>query len=339
MKHRVQIKDVARAVGVSPATISRSFNNPELVNALTLQRIKEAIRALGYLPDGTGRALSSRRNNTVGLIVPTLDHAIFSRFTQAMQTSLAEAGYQLLIASHEYNPVLELNSTRTLIERGVEAIVFVGVERSAALKKLLTQSNIPVLSTWNLDPAPGSTSVGFDNKAASAMATQHLLDLGHRQFGVISGFQRYNDRARARVEGVRETLERAGIKLTSANIIEQLFSYASGRNGLDTLMKLRTPPTAIICGNDLLAIGALIECEARGIAVPTDLSIVGFDNHELASHVFSGLTTVDVPTALLGQRSAEVVVGMLNKTGTTGSVELPVELIVRGSTGLVRQPV
>jgi LacI family transcriptional regulator len=335
MNQRIKLADVARLAEVSSATVSRSLNNPGLLKKETLKRIQDAIIKLGYVPDGAGRALASRRTRTVGLVVPTLDHAIFSRFTQTMQTALAEAGYQLLIASHDYNPALELNGASALIERGVDALVLVGLRRSQALNERLEQSLIPVLTTWTLDRSAKSVSVGFDNQAASEQAVRHLLDLGHREFGVISGFLHNNDRASARVEGVRQALRQAGLGLPAARIIEQPFTYAGGRNGLRTLAALSPRPTAVICGNDLLAVGALIECQALGLAVPEAISLIGFDNQELASHVVPGLTTLDVPTAELGRLSASAILQMLAGETIKTPVELPIELVVRGSTGPV----
>ena len=335
MIQRIKLADVARLAGVSSATVSRSLNYPNLLKKDTLKRIQDAIVRLGYVPDSTGRALASRRTQTVGLVVPTLDHAIFSRFTQTMQTALAESGYQLLIASHEYNPTLELSGARALIERGVDALVLVGLERSAALDDLLAQSGIPMLATWALDRSGKTVSVGFDNQAASVLAARHLVALGHREFGVISGYLHYNDRARARVEGVREALREGGIKLSAASIIEQPFTYAGGRDGLRALAAMSPRPTAVLCGNDLLAIGALIECQALGLAVPQEISVIGFDNQELASHFSPGLTTINVPAADLGRISARTILQLMAGVVVQAPIELPIELVVRGSTGPV----
>ncbi|MGN6388626.1 MAG: LacI family DNA-binding transcriptional regulator [Burkholderiaceae bacterium] len=334
MNRRTKLADVARLAGVSSSTVSRSLNSPDLLNKDTLKRIQEAILKLDYVPDSTGRALSSRRTQTIGLVVPTIDHAIFSRFTHAMQTALAEARYQLLIATHEYNPMLELNAARALIERGVDALVLVGLSRSQAMNELLRQSGLPVLSTWALDRSGKMASVGFDNHAASALAARHLLELGHREFGIISGFLVHNDRARARVDGVRQALQEAGLQLPAASIIEQPFTYAGGRSGLRALAALSPRPTAVICGNDLLAIGAMIECQALGLAVPRDISLIGFDNQELASHFSPGLTTINVRADELGRLSAGTVMQMLAGRAIDMPIELPIELVVRGSTGL-----
>lgn len=338
MNRRTKLADVARLAGVSASTVSRSLNSPDLLSRDTLKKIQDAILKLGYVPDSVGRALSSRRTQTIGLVVPTLDHAIFSRFTQTAQTALTESGYQLLIASHEYNPSLELSAARALIERGVDALILVGLARSPAVSELLQQSGVPVLATWHIDETGTVPSVGFDNRKASALVARHLLDLGHRQFGVISGFRHHNDRARARVEGIRSALQKAGLTLAESSIVEQPFTYAGGRIGLRALVALSPRPTAVICGNDLLALGALIECKALGLRVPEDISIVGFDNQELAAHFSPGLTTINVRADDLGRLAASTILRMLAGQTVESPVELPIELVIRGSTGPAPNP-
>ena len=333
MTRPAKLSDVARLAGVSAATVSRALNAPDLVRSDTRQGILDAINRLGYVPHGSARARPSRRTRTVGLVVPTIDHAIFSRFAQSMQTTLAEAGYQLLIASHEYSAALELNGARALIERGVDALVLVGLAQGKALSGLLSKTTIPILRTWTLDRTGQFLSVGFDNVEAGRRVTRHLLDLGHRCFGVISGFLNYNDRARGRVAGIREALRGARLELPAAYVVEQPFTYAGGRSGLRALLGLSPRPTAVICGNDLLGIGALLECQHIGLPVPDAISITGFDNQELTSHIPPGLTTLNLPLADLGHRATEVLLGVLSGEPFTESVEIPVELVIRGSTG------
>lgn len=332
MNMRVRLSDVARLANVSSATVSRALSNPDLLHPDTLLRIREAVDKLGYVPHGMARALASRRTRTVGLVVPTLDHAIFSQFTQTLQATLAESGYELLITSHEYKAAIELSGARALIGRGIDALVFVGTQRTRALIDLLERTKIPNIATWSVDRTGAIPSVGFDNEAASARLTAHLLELGHRNFGVISGVTHYNDRARARVDGIRESLRQAGLTLPAANVVEQPFTYAGGRAGLRALCALSPRPTAVICGNDLLAIGALFECQAIALSVPRDISITGFDNSELASHVLPGLTTANVPARELGMRSAQAVLKLLAGETLQTPIELPIELVVRGST-------
>jgi LacI family transcriptional regulator len=333
MTQKATLADVAQLAQVSTATVSRVLSNPSLVRHDTLRKVREAIAKLSYVPDGAARALASRRTHTVGLVVPTLDHAIFSQFAQTLQATFAESGYQLLITSHEYKPALEVSGARALLERGVDGIVLVGLDRGRALNDLLAQHPIPVLATWSLDTRNHIPCVGFDNYEASRRVARHLLELGHRRFGVICGFMEYNDRARARVEGVRDALRESGIPLPAANVVEQPFTYAGGRAGLRVLGGRSPRPTAVICGNDLLAIGALLECRTLGLSVPADISIVGFDNQELASHMVPGLTTVNVPAGQLGRLSAQAMLKLLDGEKLAKPIELDVELVERGSTG------
>jgi LacI family transcriptional regulator len=269
----------------------------------------------------------------VGCVIPTLDHAIFARSTQAMQTTLARAGYQLLVASHDYDPAIEFEVVRVLQQRGVDALVLVGTDHASGLWKALHAWNKPTLLTWSCDPR--LPSVGFDNEAAAQMATEHLLSLGHRRIGVISGLTSHNDRARSRIEGVRQALKRAGLELLPNLLTEQVFNLDGGRTGLRALMAARHPPTAIFCGNDLLATGALLEAQRMGLRVPRQLSICGIDNHELSEAINPGLTTIHLPTQDLGRITANSVLSAIAGNTIAAKSLLPFELVVRGSTAAV----
>lgn len=330
MSQRITLEDVARVAGVSTATVSRVLSRPDVVRASTREQVLSAVQQLDYQPDAAARALASGCTHTVGCVIPTLDHAIFARSTQALQTTLARAGYQLLVASHEYDPAIEFEVVRTLQQRGVDALVLVGTDHSPQLWKALAGWDKPALLTWSCDPR--LPSIGFDNGAAARMATEHLLGLGHRRIGVISGFTLHNDRARSRVEGVRQTLKFAGLKLLPSLLSEQVFNLNGGRLGLQALMSARQPPTAIFCGNDLLAAGAMFEAQRLGLKVPKQLSICGIDNHELAEAINPGLTTISLPTQDLGRITAQSVLSALAGEAIAAQALLPFELVLRGST-------
>lgn len=330
MRNRIRIEDVAQIAGVSTATVSRALSQPDRVRADTRELVQRAVEKLGYVPDAAGRALASGRTRTVGCVIPTLDHAIFARSTHALQNALAQAGYQLLVASHNYDPVQELTLVQALQQRGVDALVLVGAEHHTQLWRLLTDWRNPVLLTWACDPR--LPSVGFDNQAIAALATQHLLELGHRRIGMISGHMQHNDRAKARVQGLRDTLALAGLKLDNAALSQQTLNISGGRLGLIELLKAKKPPTAIVCGNDLLATGALLEAQRQGLSVPGDLSICGIDNHELAAEMNPGLTTVSLPTHDLGRIAAAQILAALAGEPIAQQSMLPFELLVRGTT-------
>jgi len=335
MKQRITIEEVARLAGFSTATVSRVLSRPDLVRNQTREQVMAAVTQLDYHPDAAARALASGRTHTVGCVIPTLDHAIFARSTQAMQTTLAQAGYQLLVASHEYDPVTEFELVRALQQRGVDALVLVGTDHAPRLWKALSAWRKPTLLTWSCDPR--LPSLGFDNEGAAQMAASHLLELGHRYIGVISGLTAHNDRARSRIDGVRKSLTQAGMSLPANFITEQAFSLEGGRLGLRQLMRLRHKPTAIFCGNDLLAVGAMLEAERMGLDVPSDLSICGIDNLEISEAINPGLTTVSLPTQDLGRIAAQFMLSAISGEIIAAKSLLPFELVVRGSTRLPRR--
>jgi LacI family transcriptional regulator len=330
MSERVRIEDVARLAGVSTATVSRVLSRPDMVKPARRQTVHDAIEHLGYVPDASARALASGRTFTIGCVVPYLDQAIFARSIQSLQSALLESGYQLLVASHEYNPQLEHEAVQALQQRAVDALVLVGTDHSAQTWGAVQQWGKPVLLTWSCDPR--LPSVGFDNHAVAATLTKHLLDLGHRQIGVISGHTAHNDRARTRIAGVRHAMAQRGLKLAASGITEQSFNLSGGRLGLEKLMNLKTRPTAILCGNDLLAVGALLQAQRMGIRVPQDLSICGIDNNELSSEINPRLTTVSLPTQALGRVTAAQLMMALSGQAVAQQSLLPFELLVRDST-------
>jgi LacI family transcriptional regulator len=166
-------------------------------------------------------------------------------------------------------------------------------------------------------------------------AVRYLLDLGHRRIAMLAGVTHCNDRAAARVEGVRLALTKAGLSLPPQHLVERPYGLAEAREGLGVLMAARPQPTAIVCGNDVLALGALLEAQKLGIKVPQALSIVGFDDLEMARHVQPALTTLHVPTRQLWHTVAERVIAALEQAPVQAATEVDVELVVRGSTGAV----
>jgi LacI family transcriptional regulator, galactose operon repressor len=328
-----RLSDVARAAGVSLSTASRALSDPALVRPQTRTRIDDAVRMLGYVPHGAARALASRRSRTIGAVVPTLDNPIFAHAIQTLQRTLGESGYTLLLASHDYDPATELDVTRALVERGVDGLALVGTDHSPQLYEFLTRSGVPFELTWALDPDRHHYCIGFSNRLASIRITQHLLALGHREFAMISGHTAHNDRARERAAGVREALAAHGLSLPEHRYVETAYSVSNGRAALAALLARDPAPTAIACGNDLLAFGALLECAARGIAVPAQMSVTGFDDIELAAEVSPPLTTIHIPTADIGRRAAERLLARLAGESVARAEEVTVELVVRGSTG------
>jgi LacI family transcriptional regulator len=330
MPRPIRIEDVARQAGVSTATVSRALSQPHRVRSSTLDLVRSSVEKLGYVPDAAGRALASGRTKTVGCVIPTLDHAIFASSTHAMQTTLAKAGYQLLVASHEYDLGVELELVRALQQRGVDALVLVGAEHHNQLWKIVKDWRNPTLLTWACDPR--LPSIGFDNHAIAVMAVKHLLGLGHRRIGMISGDPEHNDRARARIEGLQAALVDAGCAVPKNYLSIQPLKMSGGRLGLTELLAVKKPPTAILCGNDLQAAGALLQAQRQGLVIPRDLSICGIDNHDLGEQMNPGLTTISLPTQALGQITAMQVLAALADEPIAQQSLLSFELLLRAST-------
>ncbi|ACC76412.1 LacI family DNA-binding transcriptional regulator [Paraburkholderia sp. EG287A] len=333
---KVRIEEVARMAEVSPATVSRVLNHPEIVRSALREKVQKAIEALAYKPDNAARALMSRKTRTVGIVVPTLRTSIFAEGIEALQTRLSERNYTLLIAASQYDSDRELQEVRTLTDRGVDGIVLVGNTHLPETYEAVRRSGIPFLTTYVSDSRDDVPAIGIDNESATYDMTRYLLGLGHREFGIIANTQTSSDRSRARVVGIRRALKDAGIALDTSRIIKANYSVMHGRAGLRELL-LRDPTiTAIICTTDTLAIGALAEAREMGLRVPQDLSITGFDDIELAAQLEPPLTTISMPAGEIGQAAADHLLNAIDGIPIPLSMALPYRLVVRASTAKPR---
>jgi len=329
------VRDVARVARVSTATVSRALRFPEVVRPATRARIERAVARLNYVSHGVARALSTRRTDSVGAVIPTLDNAIYAVSTHSLQKALEQAGYTLLLACHEFDLDAEARMARAFVERGVDALVLVGTAHHPATRALLGSLSIPYVLTWSLDRSAAHPSVGFDNRAAGRTIAEYLLGLGHRRIAMISGVTDGNDRARDRVAGVRAALKRANLALEC--LVQAPYTLQAGREALARVVA-SGQPTAVVCGNDILGIGAIQQAQALGIAVPGDLSITGFDDMEMATVVSPALTTVRFPIAETGLQAAKYLVARLRGDAPPTCLELPLELVARASTAPPRGP-
>jgi len=329
---RVKIEDVARQAGVSPATVSRVLNHPEIVRPELRDKVSRAIANLSYTRDSAARALKSGRMRTIGAIVPTLGLSIFAEGVEALQNRLSENGYMLFIANSQYDERRELQETQSLIERGIDGIVLVGGSHAPELRALIEQAGVPVITTYVSKAQGGIPAIGIDNQRATRELTRYLLDLGHVRFGAIANVPPANDRSRARLDGIQKALAEAGISLRPSQIIRTDYSLAQGRSALRQLMNDHPDTTAVICTTDMLAIGAMAEARKLGLTVPQQLSITGFDDVELSAQVDPPLTTIGVPAAEIGRAAADYLINAIAGMPIPKNVQLPYRLIMRAST-------
>lgn len=327
-----RLRDVAERAGVSSASVSRVLNRPETVSPKTRQRIEAAIAEMNFVPNWAARSLASQKSRTVGAVVPTLGIAIFARGIEALQNRLEQSGHGLLIASAQYNATKEVEQVRTLIERNVEGLILVGNEHDEEIFDLAERADIPLITTYLHAIDSRFSSVGVDNKAASRRIIQHVVELGHRQIGVVTSPTEQNDRTRSRLEGIVEALAQSGILVSPNRVLEVPYSIADGRRAARMLLTEHPSLTAIVCTTDVLAIGAVLEAPQLGRGVPDDLSVTGFDDLDLAGQITPALTTVHVPADEIGRQAADLMLSRLRKRPGLAHIELPAELILRQST-------
>ncbi|MDZ7708855.1 MAG: LacI family DNA-binding transcriptional regulator [Roseovarius sp.] len=304
------LRDVAARAGVSTATVSRCLNAPERVSESARARVTAAVVDLGYASNFGARALAARRTNTFGAVIPTMDNAIFARALQAFQDALRDEGVTLLVASSSYKPEQEEDQIRALVARGAEALLLIGHDRTPAAYALLDRQRIPYLVAWAWDADAPRPCAGFDNRAAMQALTAEVIGLGHRRLGVITADRQGNDRARARFEGVEAAMAAAGLDPAALRVEEVPYAIADGAAAFARLMATHPRPTAVLCGNDVLAAGAITQARADGLDVPGDVSVTGFDDIELAAILTPALTTVHVPHREMGRRAARMLLDM-----------------------------
>ena len=332
-KRTPTLEDVANKAEVSTATVSRCLNQPDKVKPDVCAKIKKAIHALGYVPHGAARALASRRTQTIGAIVPTIDNAIFSEAIQHLQSGLSKANYTLLLANSGYSIDEELREVNSLLSRGIDGLVLVGELHHPEVFAAIERHRIPYVNLWTYNPDSKYSCIGFDHIKAGKKIAKHLLDLGHTEFGVISGFQENNDRAMLRLQGLQQALESAGLSLPKNRIIECRYSVEQGNKALHKLLDRHPEITAISCGNDILALGALSGARERGLSVPEQLSIVGFDNLEMIAYLSPALTTINSPSKRMGDHAADYLIKHIqNENSEVERVELQADLIIRDTT-------
>lgn len=331
----VGIRDVAERAAVSIATVSRALNNPASVRADLRTRIDAAAEELGYIPDAAARALSSRRTRTIGAVIPTVDNAMFARGIEALQRYLSLKGYLLLLATSGYDPDIEHRQAQNMLARGVDGLILRGDIHTEGLRRLLATQRIPFVNVGVYHPDRPYACVGADNEAAAHRACQHLIGLGHRCIGMVAALAQNNDRASARVQGVRRALAEAGLALEPRWTVQVPYHLDDARQAARALLPRNGSdrPTALVCGNDVIAYGVLLEAERRGLRVPQDLSVMGFDDLEWSRHLRPSLTTMHLPTDEVWTRAGEYLVHTLASLPATMHYEVEASLVVRESTG------
>lgn len=329
----VKLEDVARLAKVSTATASRVINSPGSVTEKTRLRVEKAIAELGWIPHGAAQALASLRTRTVGALIPTLGHQTIAMMLESLQQTLGAAGYTLLLGRPDAAQERTVDQATKMVQNGIECLVVMGEDHPPELFAMLEQRRIFHVIVYTTGAFGHTNCIGIDNYGEMSKMVRYLLDLGHTSFGVIAANFSHNDRIRLRINAIRDTLAQEGIAVRPQHFkVVPQWTIGCGRDGMRSIIEQQVRPTAVICTNDYLASGAVIEASSAGLFVPDDISVSGFDDIELASHIEPPLTTIHVPTGELGKTIADYVIHVLDGGEASLPIRVEAELVVRAST-------
>lgn len=326
------MQDVAHAAGFSAITVSRVLRSPEKVSAETRKRVETAMSDLDYLPNLAAGTLRSHSSPIVAVVLPTITNSIYAETIHGMADALHEGNLQLLMGESGYSTKREEEIVRVSLGWRPAGIVLAGSCHSRKARSILMRSGVPVVEMWTLPKRPIDSAVGFSNYDAAKEMTEYLIGRGYCRIGYIGGLVDGNDRTTDRERGYRDALQSHGLTFDPSRMRRRTFDFGAGKEGLADLLNAHPDLDAVFLGADVLAVGALSECRARGIAVPRDLAIAGFDDAEIASVVEPPLTTVRTPRYALGRTVADLVMARLNGRKTAPEViDLGFEIVRRNS--------
>jgi LacI family repressor for deo operon, udp, cdd, tsx, nupC, and nupG len=327
----VSIKDIARAADVSYSTVSRALNNSPRVRPETRQHIQQIAVEMGYLPSAVARSLVTRRTHTIGVVVSTITDLFFAEVIHAIEETALDYGYGVILANSGGEPQRELKAIRTVRERRVDGIIL--VSGCSSREDLCAEKgiDIPIVIINNVHQEHIGCSVEVDNLGGATEATQHLLALGHRRIAHIAGPRREWDSIE-RQSGYEQALRARGLPLDPTLTVQGDNRPEGGIEAMRRLLALPTPPTAVFCYNDATALGAMRAARSAGLRIPQDLSIVGFDDIELAPYLEPPLTTIAQPKREMGEKAVQMILDLLAGDQAVQDCVLPSRLVVRGST-------
>ncbi|WIX32453.1 LacI family DNA-binding transcriptional regulator [Salinicola sp. JS01] len=308
MASRPSLIQVAEQVGVSPATVSRAFNRPELLNAATRERILSTAKRLGFRPNKVGRSLRSGSTRTLGLLLPTLANPVFAACFEGAEAAALDAGYSVMLATTGYDSERERLAARSLLDHRVEGLILtVADPADSATLNELGSSGVPFVLAYNESDEHPCVSV--DNHAAAGDMVSHLAAQGHRQLALISGPLAASDRAARRLTGAMARAETLG--LPAPIHVSMSRHTAADRCRLKELLAAPQPPSALFCSNDLLAAAVIAELATLGRRVPDDLSVCGFDGMDFGALMVPSLASVHQPSREIGSHACRELLAAL----------------------------
>lgn len=326
------IRDVARRAVVSPATVSHVLNGTRYVSPELTQRVMEAVGELDYQPDAVARSLRRRQTQTIGLLIPSLEIPFFASVAYHIERAAFERGYNVTVCNSNWQEDGEQQLLRNLVARRIDGLFCISATMESSKIMPVLDAGVAVVMLERQMDGLDLDAVGIDNRRGAYEATQHLIELGHKRIGIVLGM-RISTISDQRLVGFCEAMQDAGLPVDSALRFGGDYWAESGRRAVAYFLELAQPPTAIFAFNDLMAFGALQALAERGIRVPHDVAVLGFDGIPLSEYTTPALTTVRQPLAEMGETAAELLLQRINgDTETARFVRLEPELVVRGST-------
>ncbi len=313
-------------------TVVRVLREPQKVAPATRTRVEAALEATKYTPDLVARALVSRRSGIVGAIVPTLSNSLIADVVQGMSDELGLHDRQLMIGASGFSAAREEALVRSFLSRRVDALYLTGTSHTGETVKLLRTAAIPVVEGGNIPDAPIDFVVGVSNIDAAESVVKHLIGRYGRSIAFAGGSPVDNDRMRDRRAGYERALRAGGLRVELAYKIETPITMEGGRGALATLLGMAKPPRALFCATDVIAAGAVQECLRRGVRIPGDIAIAGYDDLEIACELVPALTTVRVPRYEIGRQAARLFHASLTGARPKKTLhKIDYELVVRES--------
>lgn len=329
----MDIHAVARLAKVSIATVSRTINQVPSVNPKMAKRVRDAIRELNYFPNTQARALVSGRSRLLGLIVSEITNPFFPELIQGFEDVAVEHGYEILIGSTNYEPERMQRCIRRMMERNAEgvAVMTFGIEQP--LLDQLADRHIPLVFVDVAPEKPGISLLRVDYHHGIRQGVQHLAALGHRSIGFVTGPLRLHS-ARSRLSAFEQSLEECGLPIEKRLIVEGDHTMEGGIAAAERLLAEKRRPTAVLCSNDMLAIGVLHRVTRAGLRVPDDMSIIGFDDIRMAEMMMPPLTSIQMSRAELARAAVTALRAHVEKTSPQREYPIETRLVVRQSTGV-----
>lgn len=329
----LRMRDIARHAGVSPMTVSRALRDPSAVSEAMRRKVDAAVRQFGYLPNRIAGSLSSSRSSVVGLVVPSIRNSLYAGMTQAASDVLRANGLHLMIADSGHRLEDEEAMVSAFLAQRVCGLILHNTMHSKRLRKLVGASGVPVIETGDLTDRPLDMAVSYSNFEAARSMTLHLARLGYRKIGFVTLPVRDNDRSAERRRGYFAALAELGRPADDSLVLEAVGGFSEGADALVRLVKAHPDLDAGFFAGEVLAVGALFECQRRGWAVPGRIAIASYDDVDLLRHAVPRVTTLRIPRQEIGRRSAELIVGRLQGAPVERTrVDLGFEIVQRDSS-------